>query len=238
MSKVTPYPIAQDSTAKEANDWLSGVAHILEARYQDDESIQQFLEMLVEYSGITTMSLALPDGPNRYRPRYSSTGISDGVYSFSVQNALCRQFETNEWLLLYDDTNAISPVEPIDETLVIKPRTMPSGGEQSPRCCLVPVFIRRSVLASLIIDLRQYPSGEINVTMMKFIAAQIATIMATQIVPNFATLHARPYKKVTGHELIHIHAAVDKCNGNKTMAAKILGLTPRQLRYRLAKLDA
>jgi len=72
--------------------------------------------------------------------------------------------------------------------------------------------------------------------LLSFLGTQIAQVLATQVVPNFKTLYARPYQRVQGDELSDIRDAIEKCNGNKTMAAKVLGLTPRQLRYRLAKL--
>lgn len=46
----------------------------------------------------------------------------------------------------------------------------------------------------------------------------------------------RPYRRVHGDELKRINQAIETANGNKTLAAKFLGLTPRQLHYRLSKL--
>lgn len=46
----------------------------------------------------------------------------------------------------------------------------------------------------------------------------------------------RPYIKVSQHEKQRIENALLTAGGNKTQAAKILGLTPRQLYYRLDKL--
>jgi len=47
---------------------------------------------------------------------------------------------------------------------------------------------------------------------------------------------ARPYQRVTDEERQEIEAALRAARGNKTYAARQLGLTPRQLYYRLAKL--
>ena len=46
----------------------------------------------------------------------------------------------------------------------------------------------------------------------------------------------RPYRRVQGDEMKRINQAIESANGNKTLAAKFLGLTPRQLHYRLSKL--
>ncbi|MFA9461610.1 sigma 54-interacting transcriptional regulator [Thiohalorhabdus sp. Cl-TMA] len=46
----------------------------------------------------------------------------------------------------------------------------------------------------------------------------------------------RPYARVDPNEGARLLAAVRQCGGNKTQAALMLGLTPRQLRYRLEKL--
>lgn len=48
--------------------------------------------------------------------------------------------------------------------------------------------------------------------------------------------HNRPYSRVDSHDTESIMAAIEECGGNKTCAAGRLGLTPRQLRYRLDKL--
>ena len=104
------------------------------------------------------------------------------------------------------------------------------------RCLLVPLMLRQSVLAVMVMDLRGNHPELLDLSITSFLGAQIANILATQVVPNFKTLYARPYQRVHDDELGDINAAIDKCNGNKTMAAKVLGLTPRQLRYRLSKL--
>ena len=46
----------------------------------------------------------------------------------------------------------------------------------------------------------------------------------------------RPYARVRGDEHAEIQDALRRNHGNKTRAALSLGLTPRQLRYRIAKL--
>ncbi|MGB5735238.1 MAG: helix-turn-helix domain-containing protein, partial [Thiohalocapsa sp.] len=46
----------------------------------------------------------------------------------------------------------------------------------------------------------------------------------------------RPYARVRGDEHAEIEAALRRNHGNKTRAALSLGLTPRQLRYRIVKL--
>ncbi len=48
---------------------------------------------------------------------------------------------------------------------------------------------------------------------------------------------SRPYWRVDSHDVATLKDAIAQCHGNKTCAARRLGLTPRQLRYRLAKLD-
>lgn len=52
-----------------------------------------------------------------------------------------------------------------------------------------------------------------------------------------ADLASRPYAKVQPGDREAIIQALDKSRGNKTLAARSLGMTPRQLHYRLDKLD-
>jgi len=47
----------------------------------------------------------------------------------------------------------------------------------------------------------------------------------------------RPYTRVNGDERLSIESALNLSSGNKTLAAKHLGLTVRQLYYRMKKLD-
>jgi Nif-specific regulatory protein len=47
----------------------------------------------------------------------------------------------------------------------------------------------------------------------------------------------RPYQWVRDSDLEAIRAALQRADGNQTRAARLLGLTPRQLRYRLKKLQ-
>lgn len=214
------------SEESQGSSWINEVANVLENRYHDDEVIQQLLMLATNSTGLSNISVAVPDSPSRFKAQYCSTGISNGVYSFAVQHALCRQFESREWLTISENSERPEPFDPKLSNLV------------GPlRCLLVPLTIRQSVMAVMVVDLRGHDAASLNLAQIRFIGAQIATILATQIVPNFKTLYARPYQRVQENELGDIHAAIDKCNGNKTMAAKVLGLTPRQLRYRLSKLS-
>ena len=206
--------------------WLHSVTEILESRYHDDESIQQLLMLVAEQTGLSNVSIALPDSPSRFKAQYCSTGVSNGVYSFAVQHALCRQFESREWLVIKEGSERPERFEHHTENL-----------NKADRCLLVPLLLRQSVLAVMVMDLRGARSSELDLAVVSFFAAQIAHLLATQVVPNFKTLYARPYQRVQADELSDINAAIEKCSGNKTMAAKVLGLTPRQLRYRLSKLS-
>ena len=100
----------------------------------------------------------------------------------------------------------------------------------------MPLRHRQTTLGVLVLDLRNVIAGSLPLQELWFVCTQLAHTMATQVVPNFQTLYSRPYQRVNESELGAIQKAVEKCSGNKTMAAKILGLTPRQLRYRLSKL--
>lgn len=51
------------------------------------------------------------------------------------------------------------------------------------------------------------------------------------------TIFGRPYSRVNGDECQTIEDTLKLTNGNKTLAAKHLGLTPRQLYYRMKKLN-
>lgn len=206
--------------------WLDALSEILEDRAQDDECIQKMLKLASELTGLTNISIAVPDSPSRFKAQYCSTGITNGVYSFAVQHALCRQFESKEWLVIRENSERPELFTPGKDTL--------SGNL---RCLLMPVMLRQSVLAVMVMDLRGVNAVDLDLVLTNFFGVQIANILATQIVPNFKTLYARPYQRVQESELDDINDAISKCHGNKTMAAKVLGLTPRQLRYRLSKLS-
>lgn len=200
---------------------------ILQERYQDDDSVLRLLSVISNTTGLTNISVAVPDSPSRFKAQFSSTGVANGVYSFAVQHALCRQFESREWLVIKEGGERPENFSPKHSQLT-----------PQDRCLLMPLVLRQSTLAVLVMDLRDIRGGQLDLSLVSFIGAQIAQLLATQVVPNFKTLYARPYQRVQENELGDIHSAIEKCNGNKTMAAKILGLTPRQLRYRLSKLSS
>ncbi|MAE21473.1 MAG: hypothetical protein CMK92_03490 [Pseudomonas sp.] len=225
MYKIADMQDYRKSNAGSASNWMNDLASILEGRYHDDESVQQLLMLATQVTGLSNVSVAVPDSPSRFKAQFCSTGISNGVYSFAVQHALCRQFESKEWLVIREGSERPEHFDPQLESL--------SGNL---RCLLVPLTLRQSVMAVMVVDLRGQTPESLDLGTIRFIGAQIASILATQVVPNFKTLYARPYQRVQENELDDIFAAIDKCNGNKTMAAKVLGLTPRQLRYRLSKL--
>lgn len=208
-----------------AYGWLGNLSNIIESRYHDEDTIQQVLSLVAEQTGLSNISVALPDAPSRFKAQYSSAGIRNGIYSFAVQHALCRQFESGEWLVIKDGSERSETFNPRLDRLT-----------RQDRCLLVPLTLRQSVLAVLVLDLRNRENENLDLGLVNFFGAQIAHLLATQVVPNFKTLYARPYQRVQADELDEIHAAIRKCSGNKTMAARVLGLTPRQLRYRLAKL--
>ena len=74
--------------------WMSDMAQILETRYHDEDAIQQMLMLATEATGLSNISVAVPDSPSRFKAQFCSTGISNGVYSFAVQHALCRRIAT------------------------------------------------------------------------------------------------------------------------------------------------
>lgn len=226
MYKVADIHDYRTANRTAASEWLSDLTEIVEGRYQDEDSVQRLLMLVSENTGLNNVSIALPDSPSRFKAQYSSTGVDNGVYSYAVQHALCRQFESLEWLVIKETNDRSERFDHMHGQLT-----------RQDRCLLVPLIMRQSVLAVLVMDLRGADLTRVDTGWVRCLGAQIAQVLATQVVPNFKTLYARPYQRVKGDELEDIRAAISKCNGNKTMAARILGLTPRQLRYRLAKLE-
>mgnify|MGYP003614758221 FL=1 len=47
----------------------------------------------------------------------------------------------------------------------------------------------------------------------------------------------RPYAKADSHEINELMTALERAGGNKTRAAQLLGMTPRQFSYRLGKMN-
>ena len=210
-------------------DWMSQLSSVLEARQNDGQTIQQLLTLMVDMTSIGNISIAIPDASHRFQPKYSSQQIENGVYSFAVQHSLCRAFESGSLLIIREGSERPEAFN----------RDALSEMDFSHRdhCLLVPLRLRQTTVAVLVLDLRNVVAGSLPLQELWFICAQLAHTMATQVVPNFQTLYSRPYQRVNENELGEIQQTVEKCGGNKTMAAKILGLTPRQLRYRLSKLS-
>lgn len=211
-------------------DWMSQLSGIIEARQNDDQTIQQLLALLVEITTVDNLSIAIPDVSNRFQAKYSSRRVENGVYSFAVQHSLFRAFESGSVLVIREGSERAEAFNRDALTLM--------DFSHRDHCLLVPLRLRQTTLAVLVIDLRAVLAGSLPLQELWFVCSQIAHTMATQVVPNFKTLYSRPYQRVNEDELDEIQQTVVKCGGNKTMAAKLLGLTPRQLRYRLAKLTA
>ncbi len=226
IADINDYRPSAQTTPNAVPGWMAAVTDILEQRGQEGECLQQLLQLLAQHCHLNNVSVAVPEASRRFKARYCTTGVVNGVYSFAVQHALCRQFESGEWLSIRDGQERPDVFEPGVHSL-----------STQHRCLLVPVCLRHTVLAVLVMDVRQV-SGGIDHQSIRYFAAQMANLMATQVVPNFTTLYARPYQRVQDDEIDDIRTAIERCNGNKTMAARVLGLTPRQLRYRLAKLEA
>lgn len=100
----------------------------------------------------------------------------------------------------------------------------------------VPLRVNHTVIGMLVLAVRLGQVTSINVLWVKLLSAVLAQCISTCLIPNFITLYARPYQRVDSDEFSQIETVLEQCNGNKTMAAKVLGMTPRQLRYRLEKL--
>ena len=56
----------------------------------------------------------------------------------------------------------------------------------------------------------------------------------TEMSNHFAV---RPYAKSDSHEIDELMSALQRAGGNKTRAAQLLGMTPRQFSYRLSKMS-
>lgn len=227
VAKIHSYRHAMNKT-EVPTDWLGQLSTVLEARQNDTQTIQQLLALMVKMTKVENISIAVPDNASRFQAKYSSRQIENGVYSFAVQHSLCRAFETGSVLIVRDGSERPETYQ--------RESLSPLDFSHRDHCLLVPLRLRQSTLAVLVLDLRDILAGSLPLNELWFICSQLAHTMATQVVPNFQTMYSRPYQRVDANELDEIQQTVDKCGGNKTMAAKILGLTPRQLRYRLSKL--
>jgi transcriptional regulator with GAF, ATPase, and Fis domain len=210
-------------------DWMVQLSSVLEARQNDDQTIQQLLTLMVSMTTIDNISIAIPDTSNRFHAKHSSRQVENGIYSFAVQHSLCRAFESGSVLVIREGSERAEAFN--------REALSPLDFSHRDHCLLVPLRLRQSTLAVLVLDLRNIIAGSLPLQELWFVCSQLAHTMATQVVPNFQTLYSRPYQRVHESELDEIQKTVEKCGGNKTMAAKILGLTPRQLRYRLSKLS-
>ena len=227
VAKIHSYHHAMNKTEVPV-DWLGQLSNVLEARQNDQQTIQQLLALLVKMTKVENISIAVPDNASRFQAKYSSRQVENGVYSFAVQHSLCRAFETGSVLIVREGSERPETYQ--------RESLSPLDFSHRDHCLLVPLRLRQSTLAVMVLDLRDILAGSLPLNELWFICSQLSHTMATQVVPNFQTMYSRPYQRVDASELDEIQETVDKCGGNKTMAAKILGLTPRQLRYRLSKL--
>lgn len=228
VAKIHSYRHAMSKTEVPA-DWLGQLSSVFEARQNDEQAIQKMINLLVSMTGSENISIAVPDSSNRFQAKYSSRQVENGVYSFAVQHSLCRAFELGSLLIVREGSER--PESYYRESLT------PLDFTHRDHCLLIPLRLRQTTLAVMVLDLRDILAGSLPLNELWFMCTQLAHLMATQVVPNFQTMYSRPYQRVNEDELGEIQQTVNKCGGNKTMAAKILGLTPRQLRYRLSKLS-
>jgi len=103
---------------------------------------------------------------------------------------------------------------------------------------LLPLRINNTCVGVLALVCEEGRVAALPLHWVKLLVALFAQCMCSTLLPNFVTLYARPYQRVEEGELGRIQDVLDRCSGNKTMAAKVLNMTPRQLRYRLEKLRA
>jgi len=228
VAKMHSYRHAMNKT-EVPSDWLGQMTAVLESRQNDEQTIQQLLSLMVNVTGVNNISIAVPDNASRFQAKYSSRQVENGVYSFAVQHSLCRAFETGSVLIVREGSERPEAYN--------RDALTPLDFSHRDHCLLVPLRLRQTTLAVLVLNLHDILAGSLPLNELWFICSQLAHTMATQVVPNFQTMYSRPYQRVDANELDEIQETVDKCGGNKTMAAKILGLTPRQLRYRLSKLS-
>lgn len=211
------------------SDWMFRLTSLVETRKNDDSCIQQLLELLVQMTQVGNISIAMPESTGRFRSRYSSRNVENGMYSHSVQQGLSRAQECGSVLIMREGSTR--------PDLYSRDMLAPSDFSGRDHCLLVPLKLRHTTLAVMVLDLRETLAGSLPLKELWLVCSQIAHMLATQIVPNFQTLYSRPYRKVDEGDLDEICSTITKCGGNKTMAARLLGLTPRQLRYRLSKLS-
>jgi transcriptional regulator with GAF, ATPase, and Fis domain len=210
-------------------DWMTQLSTVLETRQNDDQTIQKLLKLMVSMTSIDNISVAIPDSSNRFQAKHCSRQVENGVYSFAVQHSLYRAFDSGSVLVIREGSERPEAFN--------REALSPMDFSHRDHCLLVPLRLRQTTVAVLVLDLRNVIAGSLPLQELWFVCSQLAHTMATQIVPNFQTLYSRPYQRVDESELGQIQQTVEKCGGNKTMASKILGLTPRQLRYRLSKLS-
>ena len=181
-------------------DWMSQLSTVLEARQNDDQTIQQLLKLMVDVTTIDNISIAIPDASNRFQAKYCSRQIENGVYSFTVQHSLCRAFESGSLLVIREGSERPEAFN--------REALSPMDFSHRDHCLLVPLRLRQTTLAVLVLDLRHVVAGSLPLQELWFICAQLAHTMATQVVPNFQTLYSRPYQRVNENELdlslIHI----------------------------------
>ena len=101
----------------------------------------------------------------------------------------------------------------------------------------LPMRINNTCVGVVVLVLEPGFLNKQPIKWIKLLTAVLSQCLCSTLLPNFVTLYARPYQRVEEGELLRIQDVLHQCGGNKTMAAKVLNMTPRQLRYRLEKLQ-
>jgi transcriptional regulator with GAF, ATPase, and Fis domain len=203
---------------------------LLESRNSDEQLLSDLLSIIVDKIGAKDAFIALPDSEQMRLDILAQITREREDNSFLLLAGLSKVMDTQDLVLLRGHKLELQRFE-----RTYRPFSRLSSSD---RYLMMPLVMRNTTIAVLVLELG-HQSAEITKDneYLGLLCSIMGQTLVTQIVPNFKSLNSRPYQKVTQHDLDDINKAVARCAGNKTMAAKTLGLTPRQLRYRLSKLE-
>lgn len=210
---------------------MQHLMRLLENRYSDDQLLSDLLLIIVDKMRAKDAFIALPDNNQVQLDILAQVERDREDNSFLLLGGISKVMDTQDLVLLRGEGLELHRFE-----RSYRPFSRLSSTD---RYLMMPLVMRNTTIAVLVLELGlQSTDTAVDNEYLGLLCSLMGQMLVTQVVPNFKSLNARPYQKVAEHELDEINLAVTRCSGNKTMAAKTLGLTPRQLRYRLSKLEA
>jgi len=217
-----------------------------------DRKINCALSLLSHWAGLHFGRVMLPD----YREKVLKVGFHHGLphheldtgsYTVPMDQGLTGHVWRNGLAAVVNDI--------LDEPIFLRRIAVPIDGSQRDMGFIcVPIRLEAKTIGVLsaqrLADPRHPYSDDVD--LLRIVASMLAPILQSIHVKalnetdehreswvSYTTLHPkrpRAYRRVQLTDINAIRSAIKHSGGNQAQAARLLGMTPRQLRYRVKKL--